>query len=198
MPPCRTSVVRLLAYRREEFLDRHQPHAPVADPRPFLVLLSPDTLQLVTASDAADSQPAVASLLQQVSARPDRTPRRTGVRPLALLHKLSHAGQGGAGGSSVPGSADGSPTDGAGLEGGSAGGAEELGAELAEGQILTFSIALSQVADLERDERRIKAGSRAAGRGPRLSMPLQPASPAVDPCYCRAVLYLPAPQAELP
>ena len=144
MPPFRTSVVRLVSYRREEYLDRHPPHAPAANERPFLFLLSPDTLQLVTASDAPDSPPAVSTLLQQVSLKPaDRPPRRPAVRPLALLHKLAHSGQ--------P-AGEGTPRDApAGAEDSSA---QWLGEELEEGQFMTFSIALSQIAGVEIQEGR--------------------------------------------
>lgn len=159
MPSYRTSVVRLMAYRREEYLDRHQPHAStMVDQRPFLLLLSPDNLQLVTASDATDSGLTSSSLMQQTTLKPTgRTPRRHNVRPLALLHKLAHGHATPRGKGSGAGSTAGdSPTAPEAGDRDAAAGSEGLGEELEEGQLLTFSIALSQVADVECDEKRFK------------------------------------------
>lgn len=148
-----------MAYRREEYLDRHQPHAStMVDQRPFLLLLSPDNLQLVTASDATDSGPTSSSLMQQKTLKPTgRTPRRHNVRPLALLHKLAHGHATPRGKGSGAGSTAGdSPTAPEAGDRDAAAGSEGLGEELEEGQLLTFSIALSQVADVECDEKRVK------------------------------------------
>ncbi|KAL4434285.1 hypothetical protein ABPG75_000726 [Micractinium tetrahymenae] len=170
MPPFRTSVVHICEFRKEEFLDRHESHAPqVASKRPFLCVLSPDTLQLVTAGDASDGPaPRVsASLLKIATGKPDRGAGR----PLSLLHKLAQVpprpsspllggfrsstteeGSGGAGN----GSGDGGAAPDSGRR--SRAGEEDfdLGGELEEGQLLRLTIALSQVASIERHERRIK------------------------------------------
>lgn len=162
MPPFRASVVHLVDFKKEEFLDRHESHAPPpAGKRPFLCVLSPDTLQLVTASDASDG-PAPALLKLSSTIMPDRTPRPH-MRPISLLHKLAHGtakpvvaalgvaqGQEGqaaseaAGGSRPSSRGAGEEEDG------------ELGESLDEGQLLKFTIALSQVAGIERNEQRIK------------------------------------------
>lgn len=160
----RAAVVRLVDYRKEEFLDRHAPHQrPSAGKRPFLFLLAPDTLSLATAGDAADAASA-SSLLQMATVkRADAPPRpsHAGSKPLALLHKLAHHERS------------------ASLEGGGGGAAasdggfsetrllldEGEGAPLEEGQLLSFDIALSQVVAVESEERRIKASARRHRRG---------------------------------
>lgn len=155
----RAGVVRLVDYRREEFVDRHPSSRKTAGRRPFLLLLSPDTLQLSTASDATDEGSGEffdkGSLLHMASMRQQRPPRTPG-KPLALLHKLAHGG-------SPSGKGAAAPAEGGGGEarGGSMDGASRLlldGEPLEEGQLLTFSIALSQISGVECEGRRIKVG----------------------------------------
>ena len=162
MAAIKTAVVHIADYRKQEYLDRHAPHKEsTGKRRPFLLLLSPDTLQLVTASDASDGPSAAASLVIQASTR-DRpssrpaspagsatsTPRQPTAKPLSLLHKLTHSQAAGSGAAAAAAAAEEASQP----EG------QELGEVLEEGQMLTFAIALSQVAGIERDERRIKVG----------------------------------------
>jgi len=139
-------------------------------------------LQLVTAGDATDN-PASSSLLKLASGKPDRPPRPA-IRPISLLQKLAssqHSGSTQEAGSSEHGShatAGAAPTSvadrssskrGGLLRSGSGGVADdgdgELGDGLEEGQVLHFTIALSQVASIECTDRRIKVGAAAhAGR----------------------------------
>lgn len=149
----------------------------------------------MTAGDASDGPaPRVsASLLKLATGKPDRGASR----PRSLLHKLAQVpalppspllagfrngsaeegGAGGAGGSagSAPSSAR---SSGAGEED------PDLGGELEEGQLLRFTIALSQVASIERQDRRLKArpgyglGGRPCASAVRRP-PHQPACPLV-------------------
>ncbi len=156
---------------QEEYLDRHKPHArPPAGKRPFLLLLSPDTLTLATAEDATDGPPVSSAVASMLTLKPDRSPAsRPSKKPLALLHKLSAVGgeRGGAGGTD-------SSSHVSGGNGRAAAAAVpppdpsaadsrlllEDGEPLEEGQLLNFSIALSQVVGVElADERRIKVGA---------------------------------------
>lgn len=125
----------------------------------------------VTAGDASDPPaPRVsASLLKLATGKPDRAANR----PRSLLHKLAHAPLpsspllGGLRSSTAEeGGADGDGTAPSSARSSRAGeeDAEELGGELEEGQLLRFTIALSQVASIERHERRIKARPGSAGR----------------------------------
>ncbi|PRW59356.1 DEAD box RNA helicase isoform B [Chlorella sorokiniana] len=166
----RASVVRIVDFRKEEYLDRHQPHArPPAGKRPFLLLLSPDTLTLATASDATDGPPVASAVASMLTLKPDRPPAaRPSIKPLALLHKLSTvAGElGGAEGGGSEGSGSGGnggsgrPTAASQARDPAAADSRLLledGEPLEEGQLLNFSIALSQVVGVELvDERRIK------------------------------------------
>jgi hypothetical protein len=163
MAAIKTAVVHIADYRKQEYLDRHAPHKePTGKRRPFLLLLSPDTLQLVTASDASDAPSAAAASLACQASNRDRpsslaaspagsatsTPRQPTAKPLSLLHKLTHSQAGsGAAAAAVAAAEEASQPEG-----------QELGEVLEEGQMLTFAIALSQVAGIERDERRIKVG----------------------------------------
>ena len=160
MAAFKTAVVHIADYRKQEYLDRHAPHKESAGKRrPFLLLLSPDTLQLVTASDASDGPAAGAASFTGQASRPaslagsaTTTPRQPPAKPLSLLHKLTHS-QAGAGAAAAAAAAeDASQSE-----------EQELGEVLEEGQILTLAIALSQVAGIEREERRIKVGGVGGG-----------------------------------
>lgn len=132
----------------------------------------------VTAGDASDAPaPRVsASLLKLATGKPDRGAGR----PRSLLHKLAHApglppspllagfrsstaeeGGGGAGAGAGAGSA---PTSARSSRAGEED--ADLGGELEEGQLLRLTIALSQVASIERQERRIKASPRGPWQRP--------------------------------
>lgn len=145
-------------------MDRHQPHSrAAASKRPFLLLLSPDTLQLATAGDATDAAPPATvpgALLQAASLKPERSMRGPSIRPLALLHKLGGHGSS----SAAPGDGDPSGRH-ATPEGAESRLLLEDGEPLEEGQLITFSIALSQVVGIEHDGCAIKARRRGGGAG---------------------------------
>lgn len=159
---------------QEEYLDRHQPHArPPAGKRPFLLLLSPDTLTLATSSDATDGPPVASAVASMLTLKADRPPvARPSKKPLALLHKLSTVGGERSGAEGRDSEGNGGSTHCSVGNGKAAGSAPhpdpaaadsrlllEDGEQLEEGQLLNFSIALSQVVGVELvDERRVKVG----------------------------------------
>lgn len=138
---------------QEEYVDRHQPHVrQPAGKRPFLLLLSPDTLQLATASDATDGPPVASTVATMLTFKAERQPAaRASMKPLALLHKLSSPARergGGAEGHSGGGAAAGTAGSAARQQDPAAADSRLLledGEPLEEGQLLNFSIALSQV-----------------------------------------------------